>query len=116
MKRPKFPNDLRALRLQSGLSQLELAKLLGVSDSTVCRYECGIRPITVLHLLACEIIFGVQATDILIPLRDRVEDDIGCRALGLHERLRGRRDAMSLKKVRFLETLTQRIHEVRIPA
>ena len=114
MPRPKFQNDLRALRLRSGLSQLELAKLLGVSDSTICRYECGLRPITVLHLLACEIIFGVHATDILVPLRDRVEDDIGCRALQLHDSLRGRQDCK--RKIEFLERLTQRIHEVRIPA
>ena len=114
MSRPRFKNDLRALRLRSGLSQLELAKLLGVSDSAVCRYECGIRPITVLHLLACEIIFGVHATDILVPLRDKVEDAIGCRALGLHNSLEGRTDAVSVRKLQFLERLTRRMHEVRI--
>ena len=116
MSRPKFKNDLRALRLRSGLSQLELARLLGVCDSTVCRYECGTRPMTVLHLLACEIIFGVHATDILVPLRDKVEDAIGCRAMSLHDRLEGKTDPVSVKKLYFLEALTRRVHEVRIDA
>lgn len=38
-----FKDELRALRLQDGLSQGELAKKLGVGRSTVSMYESGQR-------------------------------------------------------------------------
>jgi len=43
--------ELKEWRKQYGLTQVELSKLLGVTRSTVARWEIGIRPISpYLHL------------------------------------------------------------------
>jgi transcriptional regulator with XRE-family HTH domain len=116
MSRHHFRNKLRTLRLSWGLSQRDLALLLGVSKGAIWKYENGLRPLSVEHLMTCEIIFGVGATELLVALRDRVEDKLGERALTLHAHTQGRTDAAALKKLKLLASLADRIHEVRYAA
>lgn len=113
MSRRHFHNSLRTLRMSSGLSQSELAMLLGVSRSAVCKYEGGYRRLSIRHLTACEIIFGVGAGEILATVRDRIEDELGARLLKLHDAAWGRTDPLSVKKVAFLHAIICRLHEVR---
>lgn len=112
MSHRSYRNKLRTLRMSWGLSQRELALLLGVSKGAIWKYE-NRRLLPVEQLITCEIIFGVGAADLLVALRNRVEDSLGPRALALYERMQGRADAGSLKKLKLLHTLMDRIHVIR---
>lgn len=59
---------------EQGLSQAELARLLGVSQQTVFAYELGDRRISVLMLVKLAKIFGVSIealTGMTIPVRPK---------------------------------------------
>ncbi|SRR6266849_3379957 len=59
----KLPNYLRTFRKKAGLSQRDVAVLLGSSDPTrVSRYELNKRDPNVGVALAFEIIFGVPSS------------------------------------------------------
>ena len=52
MQRKKFLQLLRQLRLDSGITQKELAKRLGLPQSFVSKYESGERRLDILELKA----------------------------------------------------------------
>ena len=112
MARRQPKNYLRTLRLKSGLTQPELGLLLGVTKSAINKYENNTCRLPVERLIACEIIFGVGPAGLLIALRLKVEDALGRRALVLHNRIEGRRDAASLKKLMLLDGISERAQEV----
>ena len=43
IRRNRFAANFKALRVQAGLNQLALARLLGIAQPAVARYESGIR-------------------------------------------------------------------------
>lgn len=43
IRRNRFAANFKALRVQAGLNQIALAKLLGIAQPAVARYESGIR-------------------------------------------------------------------------
>lgn len=46
----EYPN-IKLIRIKAGLTQFALAKLMGVTQGTIARWECGSRSITVEQLL-----------------------------------------------------------------
>src|SRR5437762_3490056 len=67
---PRHPR-IRLLRRRAGLSQLDLAALLGHrSHSQVSRYENGRRIPPATELLEMEVIFGVVSSGVFPHLRD----------------------------------------------
>lgn len=56
----KFNIIFKQLKKESGLSNMKLAKALGVSDSTVCRWENG-SDILSDDLIKIALFFGVSA-------------------------------------------------------
>ena len=54
-----FPQRLKNLRIESGLSQEELADLIGTSNTTICRYENGRQAPTKFHRARLAAVFGV---------------------------------------------------------
>ena len=113
MPRRQPKNYLRTLRLKWGLTQPELGTLLGVTKSAISKYENNTRRVPVDCLIACEIIFGVGPANLLVALRTKVEDALGRRALALYNRIEGRTDAASLKKLILLNGINDRTQEVR---
>lgn len=65
----KFCERLKELRTERKLSILALAKEIGVSDATICRWENGVNDITGDSLIALAKFFGVT-TDYLLGLED----------------------------------------------
>lgn len=65
-------NNLRAIRKQKGIGQVELAKELGIGQSSYSRYEAGITniPMDILSKLAD--IFGVS-TDVILAVNTKTE-------------------------------------------
>lgn len=94
------------------MSQLELGALLGVSKGAISKYENGRCHLPVTRLMACEIIFGISAAELLIAVREAVEDRLSRRALAFHDRIEGKTDAASLKKLKLLNEIKDRLHMV----
>jgi transcriptional regulator with XRE-family HTH domain len=100
---------LRALRLQSGLSQAELAALVGVHRDSISDYERERRVIPAKLIAAGEIVFGLSAAALFPAFYKEVEDEISRNALALYTELLGKEDEASAKKRRFLEDIPSRI-------
>src|SRR5258707_485568 len=98
MDRHRLRTYLRALRLQSGLSQLELAALVGVHCDSISDYERERRAIPAKLIIAGEILFGLPAAELFPAFYKDVEDQISANALALYDTLLGKEDEVSAKK------------------
>src|SRR5690349_19405590 len=100
-------NYVRALRKRAGLSQKQLAQLLGNrSGSKVSRYERFRRDPSLDTALACEVVFGTAARNIFAGVHARVEEKTLRRARALVEELRKKRqDATTVRAIDFLQKL-----------
>lgn len=65
----KFAERLKELRLEHNLTTIQLAKELGVGDSSISRWEKGLRVPSIDNLYNIAVYFGVSA-DYLIGLED----------------------------------------------
>jgi transcriptional regulator with XRE-family HTH domain len=105
---PRLPNYLRAQRRKSGLSQNEVAFLLGrMNGAQVSRYEKRRRLPSVETALACELIFGVPVAELFAGVRDSIGKDIGKRRRELSAKLqaktlKGSEAQMTAHKLRWL--------------
>ena len=84
----KLPNYLRSHRKRAGLSQDEVAYLLGCRDGTkVSRYERRTRVPNLETALACEVLFGAAGRELFAGMYEKVSEDIHKRAQVLAEKL-----------------------------
>lgn len=58
-------NRIRELRKKAGLSQAELARIVGISQPAISQIENDTRPLTIDWMRSLARIFGVTAADIL---------------------------------------------------
>jgi transcriptional regulator with XRE-family HTH domain len=87
----KLPNYLRAHRKRAGLSQAEVARLLGCRDGAkVSRYEHFRREPTLRTALTCEMIFQKPVRDLFAGISEQVERDARRRAKFLARRIAAR--------------------------
>jgi transcriptional regulator with XRE-family HTH domain len=87
-----LPNHLRAHRKRSGLSQDEVAFLLGAhSGAKVCRYERFIREPSLQTALAYEAVFQRPASKLFPGLYRKIEREVAARAEALAHRTGRRR-------------------------
>jgi transcriptional regulator with XRE-family HTH domain len=74
---PQLPNYLRANRKRLGLSQEEIAFLLGaLNGAKVCRYERFVRQPSLETALACEVIFQKSIRELFLGLYKEIERDV----------------------------------------
>ena len=74
MSLTKLPNYLRRYRKREGLTQEEIAFLLGSKSSTkVSRYERFVRTPNLETALAYEVIFGVPVRELFAGIHQRVQ-------------------------------------------
>jgi DNA-binding XRE family transcriptional regulator len=99
---------LRTRRQESGLSQKNLAMLVGLHRDSICDYEREKYPIPAKLIVAGEIIFGVRAHELFPAFYKAVQDEIGANAVTLYERLANKKDAASRKKRALLEAIPNR--------
>lgn len=84
----KLPVYLRTHRKRTGLSQAELAYLLGSESGTiVSRYERRMRQPSLEAAIACELVFNVPASTLFPEVYRKVEKSVIERALLLSERI-----------------------------
>lgn len=65
----KFKDNLKVLRQEKNLGQIELAKILGVSKGIISLWENGLREPTLSNLIAISKYFKVSI-DYLVGLED----------------------------------------------
>ncbi len=65
----KFKDNLKLLRQEKNLGQIELAKILGVSKGIISLWENGLREPTLSNLIAISKYFKVSI-DYLVGLED----------------------------------------------
>lgn len=87
MSTPQLPNYLRAHRKRLGLTQDEVAHLLGTEGAAkMCRYEKFARTPSLETALACEVIFKRPARELFAGLYQKVERQVAARAVTLLRR------------------------------
>lgn len=107
MSSHKLPNYLRAYRKRAGLSQEEVAFLLGVrSGAKVCRYERLGRQPRLRTVIAYEIIFRATGRELFGGLYQTVEREVAARAAVLRYKLtRGNQDRVTTRKLETIKAL-----------
>lgn len=65
----KFNENLKKIRLASGMKQTEVAKKIGVAKNTYCNWENGTREPSILKIKALAKLFGVSV-DYLVGLEE----------------------------------------------
>jgi transcriptional regulator with XRE-family HTH domain len=95
------PNYLKMYRKRSGLSQRELASLLGCAHgSKVSRYERGERVPSLRALFAYEVVFSVRVRDLFPGTYGEVRDEV---------RKRARRLMRELDRQKFTPVVKQKV-------
>jgi transcriptional regulator with XRE-family HTH domain len=103
-----LPNYLRTLRMRWGLSQRELATILGVSESALSLCETQERRPTVNLLIGTEVIFGESARDAFPALYAQTERNIMHRTAALSKRLEHESDGVAKMKRKLLTEMIDR--------
>ena len=109
----KLPNYLRTFRKRSGLSQAEVAYLLGCEYGTnISRYECNSRLPNLKTVLALEIIYQIESKHLFEGFYHDTAYQVKKRAARLEQRLRKqKRDPSTLHKLRCIENLLNALSE-----
>lgn len=105
---PLLPNYLRTLRMRWGLSQRELATILGISESALSLCETQERPPTVNLLIGTEVIFGQSVRDAFPALYAHTERNIMRRAAAFSKRLEHESDDVAKMKRELLTGIIDR--------
>ena len=105
----QFKTYLRAQRRQWGLTQRELAFLLGYRyASAVWRIERDGREPTLSIAFACHILFDTPVAQLFPGLVSEIEDAILRRAYKLYDRLQGNPSRTTKAKLDLLEQVLKR--------
>lgn len=67
---------VKEFRLNSGLTQEQVAKILGINQPTYNRKEKGVRSFNVEELLKLEILFNVTISDMFKEKKEELEEKI----------------------------------------
>ena len=111
MATQKLENYLRTYRKRSGLTQREVAFLLGCRNGAqVSRYENRRRLPPLKTALACEAVFGVPVSELFGGVRESVNQNIGVRLSALKSKLqaKGSQDSEPRATAEKLRWIAQR--------
>ena len=101
----RLKSYLRYHRRRSGLTQRELAYLLGLSDSAISRIERNLSQPTLTIALACQVLFGSSPFELFPDAFAQVEEAVKKRVKSLHDRLQGGVERNIKTKSDFLRQL-----------
>ena len=112
MKIGKSVNYLRSYRLRWGLSQGELAHLLGWSrPEVISRIEKKQRAPTLKLMIGCFILFGTPAAELFPDIATRVETDVMARVWDFYEKIQGDPSRRTKKQIELLEDAIERANQ-----
>jgi DNA-binding XRE family transcriptional regulator len=105
---------LRPFRRRWGLTQQELAFLIGVKNGTVISRIEGLKKAPRLEwAVACAVLFDTRALELFPGLFSEVHEDLLRRATELYEELQGNPSKTTRVKLDFLETVLARLEKKR---
>ncbi len=107
MSRP-LPSYLLSLRKRSGLSQSEVAMLLGIDGSMLCKFESLSRRPSIELAIGAELIFGHPMKEVFPALYAETERAIVQRARRQRNRYNTRTKTAKGGKVRALDEIIAR--------
>jgi len=110
----QLPSYLHTLRKQWGLSQPDLAALLGITASALSRFENLSRRPTAKLLVGAGVIFGHDTKDVFPGFYHDIERSIVDRARAQHDRLESKNDAASSEKLRLLTEIIERASQITL--
>lgn len=109
MKKRKPVSYLRSYRLRWGLSQIELADLLGWKrPGVISRIEKKQRPPTLKLVIGCFILFGTPAAELFPDIAANIEADVMGRVWNLYEKIQGNPSLKTKIKIELLEDAIER--------
>jgi transcriptional regulator with XRE-family HTH domain len=112
MKTRKPVNYLRSYRLRWGLSQGELANLLGWKGAeVVSRIEKKQRPPTLKLVIACFILFGAPAAELFPDISASIDIDVMARVWEMYEKIQGDPSRKTKMKIELLEGAIRRAEQ-----
>ncbi|ANV99330.1 helix-turn-helix transcriptional regulator [Bradyrhizobium icense] len=112
MKTRKPLNYLRSYRLRWGLSQGELAHLLGWKRAeVVSRIEQKQRPPTLRLVIACFVLFGAPAAELFPDISASIEADVMTRLWEMYEKIQGDPSRKTRKKIELFEAAIARAEQ-----
>jgi transcriptional regulator with XRE-family HTH domain len=112
MKTRKPLNYLRSYRLRWGLSQGELARLLGWKGAeVVSRIEKKQRLPTLKLVMACFILFGTSAAELFPDISSSIEADVMARIWQMYEKIQGDPSKKPKIKIELLEGAIERAEQ-----
>ena len=109
-----LPSYLHTLRKRAGLSQPDLAALLDLTASALCRFENLSRRPTAELFVGTEVIFGHAAKDVFPGFYHDIEREIVNRARAQFARLESKVDSASREKLRFLADIIERASQINL--
>jgi len=116
MKTKKPVNYLRSYRLRWGLSQGELAHLLGWKRAeVVSRIEKKQRPPTLKLVMACFILFGAPAAELFPDIARSIDSAVMARIWEMYERIQGEPSRKTRMKIELFERAIARAEQRKHP-
>jgi transcriptional regulator with XRE-family HTH domain len=109
-----LPSYLHTLRKQRGLSQPELASLLGITGSALSRFENLSRRPNARLIVGAEVIFGQNAKDAFPAFYRDIERTIVNRARVQHRRHESKTKPASREKLRLLHEIIERASQTTL--
>src|SRR5665213_3140287 len=110
----RLPSYLHTLRKRWGLSQPDLASIIGVTGSALCRFENRSRRPTAELIIAAEVIFGHGAKDVFPAFYRDIERLIVDRARTQHKRLESETEPAARGKLRLLTEIIERASQAKL--
>jgi transcriptional regulator with XRE-family HTH domain len=102
----RLPNYLRTFRKRAGLSQKDVALLLGcTNESKASRYERFVREPTLVTALACEALFGIPLSELFAGIYDEAYEAVVTRARLLIEQIEKQPRSGLVRRRQFLQAL-----------
>jgi transcriptional regulator with XRE-family HTH domain len=109
-----LPSYLPTLRKQWGLSQPDLASLLGVTGSAQCRFENLSRRPSAELIIGAEVIFGLAPKEVFPAFYHDIERSIVGRARAMYAHLELQSDPTSREKLRLLTEIIERASQTTL--
>lgn len=107
---------VRQKRKSWALRQVELARLLGIAESVLCRIERGLREPEFEVAVGLEIIFGEPISALFPGAFDIAEEAVMRRAVTLDRSIGGKNDESSRRKRELLSVMATRAGAKASPA
>lgn len=103
-----LPSYLLSLRKQLGLSQSDMATLLGIDGSALCKFESLSRRPSMELAVGTEVIFGLPMKEVFPARYGKLERAVAERARRLHDRYSARSNSPKGAKLRGLDEIIAR--------